>query len=126
MQQLIIAFAVGALVGILSIGVPFFICWRLRERTFRSLSEAYERIIAKGDERLRSADQAFIDYRNREYAEHNLPPEGTDMLQEHKDRREEIARRAEERRINPRPPSKIGVVDQGQHAMDLAVAMQHK
>lgn len=126
MQQIVIAATVGVIIGMLSIGIPFLICWRLRERSFRSLTDAFQRIVDKGDERLAAADQAFLDYRNRGYAKENLPPEGTDMLQEHKDRRENEARRAQERRDNPRPPSKIGIVDQGQRAMDMAAAARNR
>ena len=86
-QQLVIATAIGILVGMISIGVPTFLFTRLRDRLFQKLTDAYERIIAKCDARVNTAENRLSDYMDRYYASQNLPVGGVDMLEEHKERK---------------------------------------
>lgn len=127
MQQLIIAAAVGFLVGVIVVGIPAIVFIKLRERGFQQLSDGfqqisdhYERIIEASDDRVASGEDRLGQFLDRFYKSQNLPPGDVDMLAEHKERREREREQREQGRR--RYPAKIGQVDQAQDAMAQAVA----
>lgn len=116
MEPYLLSTAVGALIGMVSVGVPGFLFFRLREKGFQKVNEAYERIVEKSDARLASV-------MDRLHATKNLPPEKVDMAELHQERREEEKERQIERRNGgPIPiPSRIGLVDRVQAQMEAGV-----
>lgn len=123
MDKYLIAVGIGILIGVASAGIPAIIFSRTRERAFQKVSNAYERIIAKCDDRVEQAEQRLADYMDRWYGEKNLPPGRVDMAQLHDERRqEEKEKRIERRNGGPLAvPPRIGKIDDLQARMEEGI-----